>query len=144
MNSGEHIIAPVTSFDEAKASAVTKNNLTRFMQIAIAVCVLVSVQVFFLMRENDKLAKEQEQINHRLDEDDAYQMKFLIDGAKVREQNYYSHKRQLEIVLEHCRAAGCNLPAELSVMPKEEQFEPMDKLLMRARQKALSDNKETY
>lgn len=91
--------------------------------ISLAVSVVIIQQNWSIQRENDE-------IKHRLNVKDAYLNKGLIDGAKIREEAFYAQKHHNEKMLAHCKTNPCNLPPELSVLPAERRFEPIENLLI--------------
>jgi hypothetical protein len=98
--------------------------------ISVGMSVVLYVQNAHILRENDR-------INHRLDVRDAYFNKGLIDGAKEREKGYVEMRAWGERVLNHCRAMrdGCGLPNDLSILPASKQFDSLEALLTRDKEK---------
>ena len=95
-----------------------------FYRIATVLSLLVLLQGFYLRYE-------QAEINHRLDEKDAYFTKGLIDGFRDREAALYRQRERNMQILEHCKANPCNLPPELSIMIAQPQFESIDRILIK-------------
>ena len=70
----------------------------------------------------------QAKINHRLDVRDAKEWKRLVEGNKGRDQERKELKEFAQRFLAHCEREqnGCNLPADLTVIPQNPEITPLE------------------
>lgn len=103
----------------------------KWKTVVFAISTVVSVAFGVMMM------REQDRINHRLDVRDAYFNKGLIDGAKAREAALIEYRRFAERILEHCKTqpGSCKLPNDLTVLPPTKQFDSLETLLTRLKEK---------
>jgi hypothetical protein len=100
----------------------------------IAVWVLSSI---FGIGGTIVILRGQDAINHRLDVDDAWQLKGTYEAGKGWQSEAQELRAFTERLIEHCKVArnGCNLPDHLTSVPSGRGAPSMDLVITRVKTK---------
>ncbi len=82
--------------------------------------------------ENAQILKGQEEINHRLDQQDAWRLVGFKTGIQLRDEDIEKKDEFIDEILAHCKQEknGCNLPDKLTIKPAGTKYESLDALLI--------------